>query len=78
MVLLVAAFLLWMRRLAIRHLPDSRVKSILLFNIWHTDWERAARERAGIFPPPAAISARGLRWARAGQHVGQWVRRRLT
>jgi len=73
----VAAFLLWMRRLAIRYIPDGRIKRRLLTTIWFTDWEKAANERAGIFPPVRHPTARGLAWGRAGRIAGEWLRRKL-
>ena len=64
------------KMLCIRYFPPGRAKNLLLKELWLTDWERHARQRAGLLPPKP-IRARSIAWQMAGYRFGRWIRLRL-
>lgn len=68
LVVIFAAFLLTIRRWVMRRVPEGRLKNILLIHVWDTDWEKAAKIRAGILPPEKTFSERCL-------SAGNWIRK---
>jgi hypothetical protein len=75
-VALLASFLLAIRKVFIKLCPDGLLKTLLLRELWLTDWERRTRGRAGHLLVRLPRQ-RSLAWYSAGHRAGAWARKRL-